>query len=100
AAVRDQRVVGAELSRDALRLEDPLGTQHLLHLVLHREPILEAPGDIRPDRELPLALVTQHPCAKCWPLAGVLLEPHQVRGRKLVHITWVRTRAAAATADA
>src|SRR2546430_12743775 len=41
---------GAELIRDALRLEDPLAAQHLLHLVLHRQPILEAPGGVRPDR--------------------------------------------------
>src|SRR2546430_10461381 len=40
-------------------LEDPLAAQHLLHLVLHRQPILEAPGGVRPDREVPLALVTQ-----------------------------------------
>src|SRR2546430_16132941 len=77
---------GAELIRDALRLEDPLAAQHLLHLVLHREPILEAPGGVRPDREPPLALVTQHPRAERRPLARVLLEGHEVGGGELVHV--------------
>ena len=42
AAVGNQRVVRLQFLADARRLEDALHAQHLLDLVLHRQPVLEA----------------------------------------------------------
>src|SRR5437868_11289605 len=78
-------VVGLELVLYALRLEDALRAQHLLHLVLHREPVLEAPGGIGADGELTLGLVAPNLRAKRRPLARVLLERHEIARRELAH---------------
>ena len=54
AAIRDQRVVGVELVLDAVRLEDPLGPEHFLDLVLDgfrrssNSPGLRIRADLRP----------------------------------------------------
>ncbi len=61
-----------------LGLEDPLDAQHLLHLVLHRQAVLEQPCCVGTDRELPRALVLQHPRTECRTLTRVTLETQQV----------------------
>ena len=47
-AVGYQRVIGVEFVVDSGRLEDALDAQHLLHLVLHRHPVLEVQRRIGP----------------------------------------------------
>ncbi len=64
AAVGDQGVVGVELFLDALGLEDALGAQHFLDLILHGQPVLEGPGDVGSDSELAIALVLEQAARK------------------------------------
>src|SRR2546429_57968 len=79
-AVGNERVVGAQLLLNALRLEDALATQHLLDLILHGETVLEGPGGMRADRKLPRAFVLEHLRPKCRALARVALQRQQLVG--------------------
>jgi hypothetical protein len=76
--VRNQRVVGIQLLLDRVGFEDALDAQHLLHLVLHRQPVFERPGRVRADGDAAVALVLDHPGAEILARRRVLLEAHQV----------------------
>src|SRR4030095_8935796 len=74
----DEAMVGIELLLDRVRLEDALDAQHLLHLVLHRQLVLERPGGVRPEREVAVALVLEHLDAEFLARRRVLLEAHEI----------------------
>src|SRR5580658_2137180 len=70
---------------DARRLEHLLGAQHFLDLVLDGEPILEAPGHVRPHRQTPPALVLHDLRTEFVAPAGVLLEAEELAFGQLFH---------------
>src|SRR5690606_13969820 len=78
AAVRDQRIVRGELLFDRLGLEDSLDTQHLLNLILYRQPILEVERRVRSERDLTVLLVLEDLRAKLIPQLVVLLEAVEI----------------------
>ena len=96
-AVRDERVVGIELGLDLRRLEDPLGAEDLLHLVVHGEAVLEVEGRVGADRQPARALVPEHPLAERGAFGRVALEAQEVFSGQLVHrmvrrVSWVAGR--------
>jgi hypothetical protein len=60
-------------------LEDAFDAEHLLHLVLDGQPVLEDPGHVGADGNRSRALVRQDSCAKRIALARVMLERHELR---------------------
>ena len=85
ASVGDQRVVGGQLLGDSLGFEDALGAQHLLDLVLHREPVLEQPHGVGTHRDLAVLLVRHDARAKLVALARVAFQGQQIRLVQLPH---------------
>src|SRR5262245_591625 len=83
AAVRYQRIVGGELVDDRLGLEDALDAQHLLHLVLHRQAVLETERHVGPAAHGAALLVRDDLRTQRRALARVALEAEEVRGLEL-----------------
>ena len=61
------------------RFEDAFDAEHLLHLVLDGEPVLEDPGHVGAHGDRARALVREDLRTKRVALARVLLERHELR---------------------
>ena len=77
-AVRNERVVGAELFFDTLCLKDSLNAQHLLNLVANGGRIFEVEPGVFAQRQLPVFLVGHDLGPKVRALGGVFLKAPKV----------------------
>src|SRR5690606_3387456 len=86
ASVRNERVVCRELLLDRLGLENSLDAQHLLYLILDRQPILEVQRCIGAELDLPVLLVLERLRANLAPHLVILLEAVEIADFQRFHV--------------
>src|SRR4249920_1984843 len=77
APVGNERIIGLELAADAVLLEDPFDSQHLLNLIADGQLVLECEGDVTAELDLAVLLVRDHARAEIVALPRVRLERQQ-----------------------
>ena len=84
-AIGNQWVVGVELVLNPFVLENTLGAQHLLDLIMHRKTVLEVQGSVRADLYLALFLVRNDLGAEVVAYLRILLQRHQLVAGQFLH---------------